>query len=54
MIHSEVNTYELDCIACSYTNIVDGIKPALATSTAHEESHGEDHFVELELIERER
>ncbi|WP_101295378.1 hypothetical protein [Halegenticoccus soli] len=48
---AELNSYQLDCLACSYARIVDGIQPALETSIEHEEKHGDDHFVELELLE---
>ncbi len=49
--HSALNSYRLQCLGCDYTMIVDGIKPALKMSIDHEEQHGDDHFVELELID---
>ncbi len=48
---TELKTYQLTCLSCSYAPTVEGVKSALKASMDHEENHGDDHFVELELIE---
>ncbi|WP_101298182.1 hypothetical protein [Halegenticoccus soli] len=46
-----VPSYRLDCVACSYAEVVDGVRPALERGMEHEDERGDDHFVEVELID---